>query len=534
MRFNTSILVVAIVAAISSVSVCALSQESWTPPKQPDYDLKTNGNLTTPPGGTFPTVSADMPINVEGMLPSASTFVNQQWFDMFSWKVFIALNWPAYDSQSQLANYGQPIPIGNKTVGQFLSETNARPRVWETFMPPELIFKSGGAKPDLYNPWEGGQARNKSLASTTKRTHLLNEVDEAFFNLEKPLPPILDVNQEYARYEVALNKIEYEFILNNQLFSKAGQATFLKNQNGNPLLFPPGSMEIKAAWKKLTLEEIASNRFYMQKVDVYEPFAPGKPTETDQTYGLVGFHIMYIADGKVNGPNKPDAPIHEGVWPTFEHVDNAPMSDLRQKPLGVAEWGWEGDSWVRKQLKPTYSFFNPNGATSSLNTSIGGFSPASRAAMEKTNAIYNSGSGNYFQPKEGEPQLTVPERLPSQIAKVITDNNAIVASQWTYELNARMQEQLPAPWKYYRLVTTQRPTQPGLIEKWNETQPSTAVAPMIVKAGNPAPVSLGNAVAETYMQINGSCMSCHAGATFGGTDNKQADANFSFMLQRAK
>ena len=72
-------------------------------------------------------------------------------------------------------------------------------------------------------------------------------------------------------------------------------------------------------------------------------------------------------------------------------------------------------------------------------------------------------------------------------------------------------------WENYRLISTQWPTDPS--------------APT---AGNPAPVSLGNPVMETYMQVNGSCMGCHFGSTFGGDDKKSALANFSFMLQRAE
>ncbi len=63
-----------------------------------------------------------------------------------------------------------------------------------------------------------------------------------------------------------------------------------------------------------------------------------------------------------------------------------------------------------------------------------------------------------------------------------------------------------------------------------------------IRAGNPAPVSLGNTAAETYMQINGSCMNCHSGATLNFTYpsldepwlNQKPDSDFSFMLQRAQ
>ena len=159
--------------------------------------------------------------------------------------------------------------------------------------------------------------------------------------------------------------------------------------------------------------------------------------------------------------------------------------------------------------------------------------------MESINPRTTS-SPDYYQKKD--------DRLSSQIAKVITNNNDIIVSKWTYALNAAMQAKLKAvdaksPWSNYRLVTTQWPSNPKLTAKWEaylaSLDPPQRLGAGTIRAGNPAPVSLGNAVAETYMQINGSCMNCHSGATLGFDKIGQTklgykpDADFSFMLQRA-
>ncbi|MEO0447543.1 MAG: hypothetical protein AAF191_15830, partial [Verrucomicrobiota bacterium] len=218
----------------------------------------------------------------------------------------------------------------------------------------------------------------------------------------------------------------------------------------------------------------------------------------------------------------------------------------------IGEWGWTGEDgarqWTYVPPRAEYSFFRTTPFIrrgDPLKKSIGGFSPASRAEMEKVNPQTKGGkpdlSPDYYQPRE--------ERIPSQIAKVITSNNSIVASKWTYALNEAVQANLPDPWRNYQLVSTQWPSDSGLTSDWEtylkdynafvRTNPTKGLKPLgglgggTVRAGNPAPVSLGNAAAETYMQINGSCMNCHAGATFGGTTGDDAFADFSFMLQRA-
>ena len=146
-----------------------------------------------------------------------------------------------------------------------------------------------------------------------------------------------------------------------------------------------------------------------------------------------------------------------------------------------------------------YSFYDPS-YDKTGKQSLGGYDPgAVPPEKPKTN-------GNYYQDKT--------DRKPTQIARVISVNNDIITSKWTESLNSHMQGLLKdTVWKNYRLVSTQWPSQTGK-----------------GVAGSPAPIALGNAVFETYMQVNASCMGCHTLATCG-TDKKQY-ANFSFLLQR--
>ncbi|GAA5495178.1 hypothetical protein Rhal01_01353 [Rubritalea halochordaticola] len=453
---------------------------------------------TLPNGYVYPDITSTMPYDRHSLETGTKTdakvaddcgvFETQKQFDLFSWATFVALNWPADDQ-------GNP-------KGDSISAHPDAPRVWETYLSPTQIFKADGSTPDAWgtpeHKHEDGKPKRVLLATSKKthRPHVLDEVNEAFFNNETPLPPIVDLNKEYVRYEIRINKAEYEYILSNKLYNQEGQANFLKVV-GNQISFPSGqsgatpqfgAMELKVAWKKLTDDEVTSKKFYTIKPEVYHPYS--KKYTHGHHYGLVGMHIMVRTK---------DA--SEWVWATFEHVDNAPRVDLRGN----------GTRKVDYDPSKEYNFWSQDKG----KASIAGFSDASYAAMlkaQKTNEAAGKPAADYSQEKA--------DRIPSQITQVITSNNDVIDSTWTNSLNAEMQKKLKGTvWENYRLISTQWPVDSGT-----------------GRAGNPAPISLGNPVMETYMQVNGSCMNCHAGATFGplNSDGVQTNmANFSFMLQRA-
>jgi len=444
----------------------------------PEYPEKCD-TIDLPDGFHFPTLTSELPYDLGSLhkkrtgKPKANTtspdpceiFETQKMFDLFSWQAFVGLNWPADDK-------------GNPLSGKIGSSPKSQ-RVWETYLSPSQIFKKGGTEPDAWGTPEGV----RGLKAASKHTHILDEVDEAFFNLETAMPPITDLNNAYVRYEIRINEAEYNYIKHNKLHSVAGQKKFISDEK--TVSFPEGAltpkpsygaMELKVAWKKMGKGDDPS-KFHTIVPVVEQPFAPGHKPITGEVYGMVGFHIM------VRTKSAP-----QWIWATFEHVDNGPVVDLRKGvPSKVTASG-------------DYNFWNAKG-----ERSFGGFDPD---VYQKLSSMKSA--PNYYEP--------ITERNPSQITRVITDNNAVSESKWTKNLNKVMQEKLKGTvWENYRLISTQWPSDP--------TAPG---------AGNPAPVSLGNPVMETYMQVNGSCMGCHNGATFGGDDKKSQNANFSFMLQRAQ
>ncbi|MFC4991671.1 hypothetical protein [Rubritalea tangerina] len=470
-------------------SVYAAGETEVEMPRYP----KACDTKTLPNGYVWPAISSVLPYDKQSYKTSKSeaivetpsecnVFETQKAFDLFSWGTFVALNWPA-DEQ------GNPLKAE-------IGSTPKAPRVWETYLAPSQIFKPDGSMPDAWGTPEKSHTKSKggrSLKDTSKRAHILDEVDEAFFNKETPLPPIVDLNKAYVRYEVRINKSEYDYIVTNQLYNLEGQSAFLANSKAK-IEFPKGvsgsspvrgAMELKVAWKKLGENDDAS-KFHTIHPEVYDPNS--KTYSSGAAYGMVGMHIMVRTE---------DAP--EWVWATFEHVDNAPIVDLR---------GAKKHS-VSYDPNKKYNFWSKDKGLSSL----GGFSDKSYAAMlaaQKVNVKAGKPADDYSQP--------MAERIPSQITQVVTTNNEVAVSEWTGYLNAQMQEKLEGTvWENYRLISTQWPVNPG-----------------VKPAGNPAPISLGNPVMETYMQVNGSCMNCHAGATYGPDGNDTNLANFSFMLQRAQ
>src|SRR3954453_4030185 len=76
-------------------------------------------------------------------------------FDNFSWRAFIALNWPALDGP---ANRG--MPDRTRKLG------DSGPRVWETYKARYEVFAPGALEPAAWTSYDGknpcGAADNKT------------------------------------------------------------------------------------------------------------------------------------------------------------------------------------------------------------------------------------------------------------------------------------------------------------------------------------------------------------------------------------
>jgi hypothetical protein len=327
----------------------------------------------------------------------------------------------------------------------------------------------------------------KVLFASSK--NVLSEIFEASFG-DSLLPPIADVNSKYVFYEIHLNKPEYDYIVQNSLYSKDGQTAFLAQPNAT-ISFPEGSnsaqsygaIEVKAAWKQLGPGDDPT-KFYTVDATLIDPVTGDQIP--DVTIGLVGLHIITRTP--------------QWVWSTFEHVANAPDA-----PPSSPQSVWSNSEDVSDApdaalaAPPAGSHFNFNDPTQTQSPTGYGFKPTNPTPV-------------------ANPQ-------PTQITRVV--NNVCINGAWTQSLNSKMQAELAGTvWANYRLVTTQWPFGPPPV-------------PLGCASGVFCPGNLTNTTMETYVQnstFSGSCMNCHQVAQTAGTLPKggTASANFSYLLQQAQ
>ena len=256
-------------------------------------------------------------------------------FDNFAWRAFISLNWP---SLADPAHRG--VPDRAKALG------DPGPRVWETFKSRYELFQvAPDGRPSAPQPWATYEARNPCGAEVDGRAKTLASFEPFLdFNQSAFLPgvaanPLVAQNGAYTRYEVRLNEPEYSALASNG-WSRGENLP----DEAHPAHLPAGSIAVKAAWRLLTAADTPAirARYYVvenaEVVDVAKTLAAGRIVCSKSDVALVGLHIV------IKTKYRP-----QGIWSTFEHVDNVP-------PAGEGE-AREPDA---KDAGAPYSFFDPS------------------------------------------------------------------------------------------------------------------------------------------------------------------------------
>lgn len=413
--------------------------------------------------GTFPdfnpAVTAQMPGDVDmalkKRLENQKLFAQvQREFDLYSWQMFLALNWPTNDA-------GQ--------AAQAL--TDGADPAWSRWAVSSSIFRADGARPaacgrphegrtavasrDLAHPISPGlrpfsaaaaagahprKTRFLGVISAVGELHgeNLDEIGQAFTG------PLIDRNGEFVFYEILVDPNEVKYLCDNNLYNINGQVAFSKKFGKNPprVVFPSGAdgkdwsgaFEVKLAWKILTPGKDDASRFYTTDAVVMDPQTDGTTRERKVKVGLVGMHIGHKS---LSSP--------QWIWSTFEQIDNV-----------------EVDQVAHPKVQP--SFFDPNCWTCAVNQQ-----PAQ--------------VGNSYP------------RTPVQAWRAISippDKQA---------LNRQAQaalRRLGSVWQYYQLIDTQWPTVPSAKPSpWNGGMPDAVENK---PGGRPTPVFLTNITMETYFQ----------------------------------
>ena len=423
------------------------------------FAAQYSGNELQFPG----TLSSAMPYDVDRSVLNHYLDRNdipaaQRLFDIFSWKMFVSLNWPADKN-------GQADPAKNLSDLQL-------PLRWEFFRGADSIFLPDGATP---KPWGGskgwlgaekmleeGKPPVRDLWMTRKadpgRDHqVLDESFQAFSG------PLVDQNGKWVRYEVLVNRTEFDYLFRNQLYSIDGQVAFSKDHQVD---FPAnegnrhGSIEIKLSWKQLGADDDAT-RFLVRKAYVQHVIADRhgnivKTKPTLETMGLVGMHIAVRTESSPTW-----------IWATFEQIDNVNANDLEKDARG-------------RPLHP--NFFNPAAPTRLVNT------------LPPMNAVPDA-NGHFTSWAENR------TTDPTQVLQVLPVPAA------TEALNDMVRAQLKGQGsvlQYYRLIGTQWPVHPGFPAFAGGTSvtggTSTPESILYKIPGKVVPVYLVNTTMETYFQ----------------------------------
>ena len=355
----------------------------------------------------------------------------QNSMDVYAWLAFVSANWPS-----------DPTTCSADTSASILTAPPSP--VWLTFNSDASLFVPKGMSPAKWCPQASGGGKLLSAAAAREgalsaqrmakiallpaavRTVALkyhnvslylvhNAKGEALEESSKLLggaipddlkrilqatrEPIVDQNGRFARYGINVSQAEYQYLLDNNLWTSAGQEaaasiSFPAGQRNGPI----GSIEYKSAWKILGKGDDPSH-FFTQEAIIYNdqpPCTKGQkcpdpepsPEKQPVLVGLIGLHIVHKTATNTGW-----------VWATFEQDEN-----------------------------DTKSFFNPHCVSCAVNT------PPTLEPYRELDA-----QGHPLNP-------------PTQIKSIPTDPEDTNVPP----LNEAFQGYLKGtPWAHYKLVSAQ-------------------------------------------------------------------------------
>jgi hypothetical protein len=328
-------------------------------------------------------------------LPVAVSRLPIEFFNDYSWRMFIALNWPAKVGVR-----------GQADATKSIKDTDG-PRVWETWKTSIETIPPKGKQPTEWTSFdavvpvngipEAGAGKKRIFGSFTQ----FGDISQADFG--SLAGPLVCQNKTFVHFEIHVNQAEFEFIRSERLYDRSvldGLAT--------PKRFPNGSIQIKAAWREFTCADSDSvrKRYYRITADVIDYRTK---VAVPKELGLIGMHIVQRT------PLRP-----QWVWTSFEHVDNVPAIGQPPSP----------------------------GSRFSLND------PLKAQTMSPTSAP-DEVTGSSYLSASGEPIIKVlgaAVDTPMQVIREVTLHPQTVA------MNTRYQNKLAGTiWANYMLVVTQWP-----------------------------------------------------------------------------
>jgi len=244
-------------------------------------------------------------------IPDGFSDVAIDYFDDYSWRLFVGMVWPAAQDKRGVADTNKPIG-------------DAGPRVFETYKPLWEVFHEDGTAPttnfDEYDDAGHNACKAKAefgdvvLASSTAYGDI---GQSGVGNLTGPL---VAQNGRYVRYQTLYNQPAYDFIVKNKYYLRSSLPPVPAPGASIPgMQFPNGSIAIKAAWLDVSgMSDAQTRRLYTRTAILKNP---NNGACSRVTVGLVGLHVVQKT------PSRP-----QWSWSTYEHVDNIPSSAAADGP----------------------------------------------------------------------------------------------------------------------------------------------------------------------------------------------------------
>ena len=345
--FARSLLVCLLVLAVTA---CQPAEQTTSTAPTATTDTSSTGSPTV----AQPTMCAESVQDCNGLSPCAPSPITnaqatipaqpctfqgegggktQNFVDIYSWNLFLALNWPASQANC-VADTSKSIVNVKSGDGTYV--------VWQTYMPGENVFVNPGTQSPA--SWCSGNdlaaGPERIMDNESKAVAAAKQLGGHFLKIAEPGGDVLqasgdvvtDQSGRWLRYEKLMNKVEYDYIVPERWNAVQLQAMADANQ---PIRLPQGSIEIKAAWKVLTAAEVSGNTYFTtQAIVCNTPDGQRTPcNEKPVTLGLVGLHLVQqTSDGGTM------------FWSTFEHKANdtvffnpnstSPVNtDFAQKPF---------------------------------------------------------------------------------------------------------------------------------------------------------------------------------------------------------
>jgi hypothetical protein len=432
----------------------------------------------------------------KGPDPAKTPIENRQrGFDFFSWLTFIAMNAPAANPKGiETSRPDTPTVWERASMGRPDNDS-------ENFMQLLDVMLSKRNKPiwgERIIP-----AACQALHKRNPKLMVVTMIEESF-NQPFRTGPLIDQRGNYAIFDILMNKVMFDYIINNNLYTQAGQ---MSNKNaGLRIDFPsgqhkqdgtgdPGAIMLKVSWKILEPEDDKTKFHHVQAL-VQMPNPPAPCLE--KTLGLIGFHVVHKTEGRP-----------QWIWTSFEHIDNVP----------------EKTDVQAGKLKSSYNFYDPKCTTDC---------PVNQTPPRP----WDPEPGNKLKFRAG-PDGKI---FKSQIVREVP------LTQATHEINQKFHSILGnTVWKNYILIGTQWPSGfPCAADR--SLLPSAPVPKTDFEKEPdmncaPAPTFLANSTLETYSQgevpqASSSCVGCHGNATSYQRAKNPNDiyfnqSDFTFMLEKA-